>query len=91
MAMETYETGFHAIADTEAISADRGLLAGVLLDAVMQSFRPHDYRARRWLSGIYAQTLLLLLDINPDAALQSLHKKWRQIDADAPSPDQLLN
>lgn len=89
--METYETGFHAIADQSCETADRGLIARVLLDAVMQSFHPSDYRARRWLSGIYSQTLFLLLDINPDAALHALHKKWREIDNDAPAPDQLLN
>lgn len=89
--METYEKGFNAIADTCADSADRNLIAGVLLDAVTQSFRPRDHKARRWLSGIFAQSLLLLLDILPDAAMQHLSKKWRRIDADAPAPGQILH
>ena len=91
MKMESYVSGFNAIADTCAENADRNLIASVLLDAVTQSFRPHDHKARRWLNGIFAQSLLLLLDISPDAAMQHLQRKWRRIDADAPAPGQVLH
>lgn len=91
--MEKYERGLHKIADLSGSDAnsDRNLIATVLLDAVEQSFKPHEYKARRWLNGIYAQTLLLLLDIAPDAAMQHLIKKWQKIDQDAPAPGQWLH
>ena len=58
---------------------DRDLIASILLDAVEQSFTG-DSEARRWLHGIYAQSLLLLLDISPEAALEHLQRKWLKID-----------
>nr|NDU42069.1 hypothetical protein [Acidithiobacillus ferrianus] len=57
------------------------MIARILLDAVEQSFM-RDQAARRWLGGIYAQSLLLLLDINPQAALEHLNFKWARIDGD---------
>lgn len=91
--MEKYERGLYKIADLSGNDAnsDRNLIATVLLDAVEQSFKPHDYKARRWLSGIYAQTLFMLLNISPDAAMQHLVKKWKQIDENAPAPGQWLH
>ncbi|MBU2843561.1 hypothetical protein HF671_12950 [Acidithiobacillus thiooxidans] len=71
--------------------ADRNLIATVLLDAVEQSFKPHEHKARRWLKGIYAESLLILLDISPSSALQHLTKKWQKIDADYPTPGQWLH
>lgn len=91
MIVENYETGFSKIADAPAQDTDRNLIATVLLDAVEQSFKPHERKARQWLKGFYAQTLFLLLDISPDAALQHLQKKWQKIDADAPAPGQWLH
>ncbi|OCX69248.1 hypothetical protein A6M27_10710 [Acidithiobacillus thiooxidans] len=71
--------------------ADRDLIATVLLDAVEQSFKPHEHKARRWLKTIYAESLLILLDISPSSALHHLAKKWQKIDADAPTPGQWLH
>lgn len=70
-----------AFADFSARSEvhDRDLIASILLDAVEQSFM-RDHAARRWLTGIYAQSLLLLLDISPEAALEHLQRKWQRID-----------
>ena len=79
-----YERGFAAISESSSGTNDRDLIASVLLDAVEQSLTSHHReadKARRWLSGIYAQSLLLLLDINPDAALECLNRKWSRTDA----------
>lgn len=84
-----YEQGFSAIAG--ASRADRDLIAAVLLDAVTQSFTPHERKARRWLGGIYAQSLMILLDISPSAAMEHLQRKWRRIDADVPAPGQVIH
>lgn len=85
-AFDSYEQGFTTIAEATRATADRDLIASVLLDAVEQSFADHEYKARRWLGGIYAQSLLLLLDISPTAALEHLQRKWRRLDADAVTP-----
>ncbi|OCB03911.1 hypothetical protein BBC27_05765 [Acidithiobacillus ferrivorans] len=58
---------------------DRDLIASILLDAVEQSFAS-DGKARRWLSGIYAQSLLILIDISPEAAIEHLQRKWQAQD-----------
>lgn len=91
--MESYQKKFEQIAEltSNEKSSDRNLIATVLLDAVEQSFKPHEHKARRWLNGIYAQTLFLLLDISPDAAMQHLVKKWEKIDENAPKPGQWLH
>jgi hypothetical protein len=91
--MAKFEFGLQKIAGLTGNDAksDRNLIASVLLDAVEQSFNPYDYKARRWLKGTYAQTLLLLLDISPDAALHNLAKKWTNIDQSAPAPGQWLH
>ncbi|WP_226852521.1 hypothetical protein [Acidithiobacillus thiooxidans] len=91
--MESYEKGLQKIADLKSYDtkADRNLIATVLLDAVEQSFKPHEHKARRWLKGIYAESLLILLDISPSSALQHLTKKWQKIDADYPTPGQWLH
>lgn len=39
--------------------------------------------ARRWLAGSLAELLFRTLDINPEAALDRLYKKWADIDARA--------
>jgi uncharacterized membrane protein len=83
---ETYEEGFQQIANSPAPNRDRDLIASVLLDAVEQSFRAYETKARSWLSSIYAQSLFILLDISPEAALQHLMRKWQRIDADAMTP-----
>ena len=83
---DKFEQGFNDLLETGSVNDDRQLIAAILLDAVMQSFSPHDRKARRWLQGIYAQSLFILLDISPSAALEHLEKKWRQIDADALTP-----
>ena len=77
--MENYQRAFDDFASGSDETNDRDLIASILLDAVEQSFIS-DQGARRWLSGIYAQSLLLLLDISPEAALEHLQKKWQRID-----------
>ena len=84
---DRYEQGFSDFLENGSDGAgDRQLIAGILLDAVLQSFAAHEHKARRWLSSIYAQSLLILLDISPTAALEHLEKKWRRIDAEALTP-----
>lgn len=74
----TYEQAFTDFSERPE-TTDRDLIASILLDAVEQSFTG-DGDARRWLRGIYAQSLLLLLDINPEAALEHLNFKWARSD-----------
>lgn len=74
----TYQRAFRQITESSE-TPERDLVAGILLDAVEQSFTG-DTVARRWLQGVYAQSLLLLLDINPVAALEHLSLKWLRID-----------
>ena len=74
----SYQRAFRQIAES-GDTPERDVIAAVLLDAVEQSFSG-DTVARRWLQGIYAQSLLLLLDINPVAALEHLALKWIKID-----------
>jgi uncharacterized membrane protein len=81
---EGYEEGFRRIVASP--SRDRDMIASVLLDAVEQSFHAYDRKARSWLSSIYAQSLFVLLDISPEAALQHLMRKWRRIDETATTP-----
>lgn len=83
-APDRYEQGFDGLLENAA--GDRQLIAGVLLDAVLQSFAAHEAKARRWLSGIYAQSLLILLDISPTAAMEHLQKKWQRIDDESLTP-----
>ena len=84
---DRYEQGLtDLLENTGADNGDRQLIAGILLDAVLQSFRPHEHKARRWLSSIYAQSLLILLDISPTAASEHLQKKWKRIDDEAFTP-----
>lgn len=84
---DRYEQGFDGLLENGADAAgDRQLIAGVLLDAVFQSFQTHESKARRWLGGFYAQSLFILLDISPTAALEHLQKKWRRIDDEALTP-----
>lgn len=73
-----YQRAFRRIEENN-VEPERDLIAGILLDAVEQSFAG-DTVARRWLQGVYAQSLLLLLDINPVAALEHLALKWIKID-----------
>ncbi|OCB03427.1 hypothetical protein BBC27_08045 [Acidithiobacillus ferrivorans] len=73
-----YEQAFNDFLERPE-SSDRDLIASILLDAVEQSFQC-DQEARHWLGGIYAQSLLMLLDINPEAALEHLNFKWARID-----------
>ncbi len=91
--MDKYESGLQKVVNLKSYDteADRNLIATVLLDAVEQSFKPHEYKARRWLKTIYAESLFILLDISPSSALQHLQKKWQRIDADAPIPGQWLH
>ena len=86
-----YEQGFSTITGASRAQPDRDLIASVLLDAVEQSFLPHEYKARRWLQGIYAQSLLLILYISPIAAMEHLQRKWQRIDADVPAPGQPIH
>lgn len=74
-----YEQAFNDFSERPE-THDRDLIASILLDAVEQSFQ-RDAEARRWLGGIYAQSLLLLLDISPESALAHLQRKWAGIDA----------
>ena len=83
---DRYEQGFADLLESHSVNDDRQLVASVLLDAVEQSFSAHDYKARRWLAGIYAQSLFILIDISPAAALEHLQKKWHQIDDAALTP-----
>ena len=84
---DRYEQGFSGLLEGGGDGAgDRQLIAGILLDAVLQSFSPHEYKARRWLAGFYAQSLLLLLNISPTAATEHLQKKWKRIDEEALTP-----
>ena len=76
-----YEQAFTDFSERPEVH-DRDLIASILLDAVEQSFM-RDQEARRWLGSIYAQSLLLLLDISPTAALEHLQRKWARIDARA--------
>ncbi len=91
--MESYEKGLQKVADLTSYEtqADRDLIATVLLDAVEQSFKPYEHKARRWLKGIYAESLFILLDISPLSAIQHLQKKWKKIDSDYPTPGQWLH
>ena len=73
-----YEQAFNDFSARPEVH-DRDLIASILLDAVEQSFTG-DSEARHWLAGIYAQSLLMLLDINPVAALEHLNLKWLKID-----------
>lgn len=73
-----YKEAFQNFADSPETN-NRDLIATILLDAVEQSFIG-DRDARRWLSSIYAQSLLMLLDISPEAALERLAIKWLKID-----------
>ena len=90
---ERYEQCFSDLLESQSGNGDRQLIAAVLLNAVEQSFQPHESKARRWLSSVYAQALFILIDISPTAALEHLEKKWRRIDADAltPPPGYTLN
>jgi len=83
---ESYEEGFQRIIASPAQASDRDLIASVLLDAVEHSFRAYETKARSWLSSIYAQSLFVLLDISPEAALQHLTRKWQRIDDAAMTP-----
>jgi hypothetical protein len=84
---ESYEEGFQQIIESPAqYTRDRDLIASVLLDAVEQSFRAYNTKARSWLGGVYAQSLFVLLDISPEAALQHLARKWKRIDEAATTP-----
>ena len=83
---DRYEQGFADLLESQSANDDRQLIAAVLLSAVEQSFTAHDHKARRWLSSVYAQSLFILIDISPSAALGHLEKKWRRIDADALTP-----
>lgn len=74
----SYQRAFRRLEENN-VEPERDLIAGILLDAVEQSFAG-DTVARRWLSSIYAQSLLLLLDINPVAALEHLSLKWLKMD-----------
>ena len=76
--MQHYKDAFDGFANASE-TTDRDLIASILLDAVEQSF-DGDGEARRWLGGIYSQSLLFLLDINPEAALEHLALKWLKID-----------
>lgn len=79
-----YERAFDEIA-TRYATPNRDLIASILLDAVEQSFGKDDpsaSKARQWLQSVYAQALLRLVDINPDAAMEHLNRKWRRIDGD---------
>ena len=49
-------------------------------DAVTISARKNAREARAWLSGPIAALYLLHLDINPDAAVSRLRKKWADAD-----------
>jgi hypothetical protein len=81
---ETYEVLLEdAVERSSDISSHRDVIASILLDAVLQSFRPGEEKARAWLYGLYAQSLLVLLDIHPEAAMQHLERKWRRIDGSA--------
>lgn len=81
-----YTVEFDGLAQSYTGTSDRDLIASILLDAVEQSFQPHEDKSRRWLMGIYAQSLMILLDISPEAALEHLHRKWRRIDDESPRP-----
>jgi hypothetical protein len=73
----------HAEIDGGSEIPERQFIATVLLEAVMQSFRPHNHEPRAWLESYGAKNMLLLLDISPSAALESLRKKWENIDNEA--------
>lgn len=73
-----YKKAFQSFADSPE-THNRDLIATILLDAVEQSF-VGDTEARQWLGSIYAQSLLMLLDISPEAALEHLALKWLQMD-----------
>ena len=83
---DRYEQSFADLAESSSVSDDRQLIAAVLLNAVEQSFEAHECKARRWLTGIYAQSLFILLDISPTAAQEHLARKWHRIDDDALTP-----
>lgn len=88
-----YEQGFSDLLDSQSVNDDRQLIASVLLNAVEQSFDVHEHKARRWLTSIFAQSLFILLDISPSAALEHLQKKWKRIDDSAltPPPGYVMN
>jgi len=76
----TYSEATPNLAHHPHTQAERDLIALVLLSAVEESFRPESGKARRWLRGKFAQQLLILLDIPPQAALERLEAKWAKLD-----------
>ncbi len=82
---DRYEQGFADLAKGNA-TGDRDFIASILLAAVEQSFKPHEHKPRAWLQSIYAQSLFILLDISPTAAMEHLSRKWRRIDDNAVPP-----
>lgn len=89
--VDRYKKGFTEVVEKGSVQNERDLIASVLLDAVEQSFQPHERSARHWLSRIYAQSLMILLDISPAAAMAHLQKKWAKLDANAPAPGQPIH
>lgn len=79
-----YQQSFDDLVDGGGRDPERDFIASILLEAVMQSFSAGraGYRAREWLDGAYAQSLFLLVDIDPEAALERLQAKWRRADAE---------
>jgi len=79
----TYLDASQELAKIPETQHERDLIALVLLQAVEESFRHDGEKARQWLRGSFAGTLLVLLDISPRAALERLEKKWARIDLEA--------
>lgn len=88
---DRYEQVFNEVVERGSVENERDLIASVLLDAVEQSFQPHERSARHWLSRIYAQSLMILLDISPAAAMAHLQKKWAKADSNMPAPGQAIH
>lgn len=89
--VDRYEKGVTEVAGKDSVRQERDLIASVLLDAVEQSLRAHEYKARRWLGGVYAHSLMILLDISPSSAMEHLKRKWAKLDANAPAPGQPIH
>lgn len=91
----SYNIDLSAVSNSDL--SDRGFVASLLLDAVEQSLQiipctnSEMMSAREWLRGAYAQALMILIDINPEAAMSRLQRKWAALDAKIASREKRLH
>jgi len=76
---DVYYEKIQTDADAGSSSLARDLIAGILLDAVEESF-VGDKESRRWLARKSAKTSFDALGIDHKVALDHLRRKWAEID-----------